>query len=136
MPRFRELLFFGNLLTGTSFEPVESLDKKSIQWNIYRSSHRRCSVRKGVLRNFAKFAGKHLCQSLFVNKVAGLKFCEISKNTFFTEKLRATASAYTIICNGSFKKRSFLWLWCNASSKRCRNSVRNFHFWLAGYKKF
>ena len=26
----------------------------------YRSSHRRCSVRKGVLRNFAKFTGKHL----------------------------------------------------------------------------
>ena len=26
-------------------------------------------VRKGVLRNFAKFTGKHLCQSLFVNKV-------------------------------------------------------------------
>ena len=26
-----------------------------------RSSHRRCSVKKGVLRNFAKFTGKHLC---------------------------------------------------------------------------
>ena len=37
-----------------------------------RSSHRRCSVRKGFLRNFAKFTGKHLCQSLFFNKVAGL----------------------------------------------------------------
>ena len=24
----------------------------------------RCSVRKGVLRNFAKFTGKHLCQGL------------------------------------------------------------------------
>ena len=32
----------------------------------------RCSVKKGVLRNFAKFTGKHLCQSLFFNKVAGL----------------------------------------------------------------
>ena len=30
------------------------------------------------LRNFAKFTGKHLCQSLFFNKVAG----QISKNTF------------------------------------------------------
>ena len=29
---------------------------------ISRSSHRRCSVKKGVLRNFAKFIGKHLCQ--------------------------------------------------------------------------
>ena len=32
---------------------------------------RRCSVKKGVLRDFAKFTGKHLSQSLFFNKVAG-----------------------------------------------------------------
>ena len=36
---------------------------------IYESSHRRCSVIEGVLRNFAKFTGKHLYQSLFFNKV-------------------------------------------------------------------
>ena len=36
-----------------------------------RSSHQRRSVRKGVLRDFAKFTGKHLCQSLFFNKVEG-----------------------------------------------------------------
>ena len=38
---------------------------------IYRSSHLRCSMKKGVLRNFGKFKGKHLYQSLFFNKVAG-----------------------------------------------------------------
>ena len=38
-----------------------------------RSSHWGCSVRKGVLRNFAKFTGKHLCLSLFFNKVAGCR---------------------------------------------------------------
>ena len=54
--------------------------------------------KKGVLRNVIKFTGKHLCQSLFFNKVAGLRpaallkktlaqvfsceFCEISQNTF------------------------------------------------------
>ena len=27
--------------------------------------------KKGTLRNFAKFTGTHLCQSLFFNKVAG-----------------------------------------------------------------
>ena len=37
----------------------------------FRSSHRRCSVRKGVLRNFTKFTEKHLRQSIFFNKVAG-----------------------------------------------------------------
>ena len=73
-----------------------------------RSSHQRCSVKKGVLRNFAKFTGKHLCQSLFFNEVPGgacnfikkealaqvfsCEFCEISKNAFLTEHVWATAS--------------------------------------------
>ena len=37
----------------------------------FRSSHQRCSIEKGVLRNFKKFTGKQLCQSLFFSKVAG-----------------------------------------------------------------
>ena len=37
-----------------------------------RSSHRKRSIRKVVLRNFTKFTGKHLDQSLFFNRVAGL----------------------------------------------------------------
>ena len=45
----------------------------SIPWHRRRSCHRSCSVKKGVLRNFAKFKGKHLCRSLFFNKVAGLR---------------------------------------------------------------
>ena len=32
-----------------------------------------CSITKGVLKNFAKFPGKNLCQSIFFNKVAGLR---------------------------------------------------------------
>ena len=34
----------------------------------FRSSQQRCSMKKDVLRNFAKFTGKHLCQSLFIKK--------------------------------------------------------------------
>ena len=48
-----------------------------------RSSHRRCSVRKDVLRNFAKFTGKHLCQGLFMS---GPKACTfIKKRLWHTE---------------------------------------------------
>ena len=77
-------------------------------WNVLnlRSSHQRFSVRKGVFRNFAKFTGKHLFQSLYFNNVASLNFikieilaqvfscdfCEISKKSFFTEPIWATAS--------------------------------------------
>ena len=41
-------------------------------FNKDRSSYSRCSVKKGVLRHFGNFTEKHLCQSLFFNKVAGL----------------------------------------------------------------
>ena len=41
-----------------------------------RSSHRRCFVRKGVLRNLAKFTGKHLCQGLLMS---GPKACNFIK---------------------------------------------------------
>ena len=50
---------------------------------------RRCSVKKGVLRNFTKFLGKHLCQNLFSNKIAGLPF--------LTEHLRACFPLWSLI---------------------------------------
>ena len=77
------------------------MHKKSIQ--PVRTSQRRCSMEIGVIKNFAKFTGKHLRQSVFLNKVTGhfLKkslaqvlsheFSEIFKNTYFTEHLRMTA---------------------------------------------
>ena len=50
--------------------------KLSMKWeNIRtcRSSRPEVFCKKGVLRNLAKFTGKHLCQSLFFKKVAGLR---------------------------------------------------------------
>ena len=46
---------------------------------LFRGSHRKCSARKAVLRNFAKFTGKHLCQSLIFNKAAGLRLATVLK---------------------------------------------------------
>ena len=46
---------------------------------VFRSSHQRCYVRKGVLRNFTKFTGKHLYQSIFFNKVGGLRQAKHAK---------------------------------------------------------
>ena len=39
-----------------------------------RSSHRRCSLRKDILRNFAKFTGKHLCHGLFMSEPKACTF--------------------------------------------------------------
>ena len=75
---------------------------------IFRSSHQRCSIKNGILKNFTKPTWKQLCHSLIFNKVfnncsnfikidsLALMFsCEcfdIFKNTFFTEHLWTTAS--------------------------------------------
>ena len=80
---------------GRIQNPTEYLSQKAQS----RSSRPEVLCKKGVLRNSAKFTRKHLCQSLFFNKVADLslqlykketlaqvfscEFCEISKNTFF-----------------------------------------------------
>ena len=58
-----------------------------------RSSCPDIFCKEGVLRNFANFTGKHLSQSLFLNKIFLKKeslaqvfyseFCKISKSTFF-----------------------------------------------------
>ena len=55
-----------------------------------RSSRLEVFCRKGVLKNVAKFRGKHLCQSLFFNKVAGLRrnFAKFLRAPFFTEHRR------------------------------------------------
>ena len=50
---------------------------------MYRSSHKRCSVKKGVLRNFAKFTKKHLCQSPFLLNTSGRILLFISKVRVF-----------------------------------------------------
>ena len=47
----------------------------------WRSTHRRCSVKKVVLRNFAQSTGKHLCQRLFFDKVAGLRPATLLKKS-------------------------------------------------------
>ena len=45
----------------------------------YRKSRLELFCKNDVLKNFAKFTGKHLCYSLFLNKVAGLSLAALSK---------------------------------------------------------
>ena len=50
----------------------------------------------GVLKNFTKFKGKQLCQSLFFNKVTGEKFWKNFKNTFLTKHFWTNTSAHCL----------------------------------------
>ena len=92
----------------TSFKSLQSWHtcfNLKLRFADFRGSHRGCSVRKGVLRNFAKFTRKHLYQSLSFNKVAGLRpapllkkrpwhrcfpvnFVKFVRTPFLTEHLR------------------------------------------------
>ena len=40
------------------------------EWVNRKSNHRRCYIEKSILKNFAKFTGKHLCRTLSFDKVA------------------------------------------------------------------
>ena len=104
-----------------------SFREKEFLWRVVcidaTSSYGRCFVKKGVLKNFAELTGKHLCQSLFLNKVEGgcfliklqaeacnfikketlaqgfsCDFCEIFQNTFFTEHLQTIDFTYRVGC--------------------------------------
>ena len=102
--------------------PLESVRKPLVFWRVQgvskwntgvkwvnpkqsRSSFPEVFRRKGVLKNSANFTRKHLCQSLFFNRVAGLmpatllkkrlwhrcfpvNFSKFLKAPFFTEHLR------------------------------------------------
>ena len=81
----------------------------SLNFNALFRSSRPVICNKGVLRNFAKFTGKHQCQSLYFNKVVNFikidtlaqvftsGFCGISKNTCLVEHVWTTASVYFLI---------------------------------------
>ena len=83
----------------------EALKMAIVFYANYRSSRPEVFCKKGVLKNFAKFTEKHLCQSLFFNIVAGLRpatilkkrlwhrcfpvnFVKFLRTSFFTEHLR------------------------------------------------
>ena len=75
------------------------MDQDTVTTNyltMFRNSRLEVFHKKGALRNFAKFTRKHLWQSQkacnFIIKETlaqafSCEFCEISKNTFFTEHL-------------------------------------------------
>ena len=98
--------------------------------------------KKDILKNFTKFTGKHLCLTLFLQasglqfylkrdylaQVFSCEFCEIFKNTFFTEYLWTTAPRMALqrskscsIFHGRISKHgktSALILQCLVSTKR------------------
>ena len=75
--------------------------------NFAKSNHRRCSVRKSFLRNFAKFTGKQLCLGLFFNKVAGLRPATLLKKRLWH---RCFPANFEIFLRTPFLTEHLRWL--------------------------
>ena len=73
---------------STKSNKIELSEEFMVMWKEDRPPELFC--KKRVHRNFAKFTRKHLSQSLFFNKVAGL--AKFLRTLFLTEHLWVTAS--------------------------------------------
>ena len=100
---------------------------------ISRSSHQEVFYKKRVLRNFAKFTGKHLCQGLFFHKVADhrpvtllkrrfrhrcfpVNFAKFLRTFFLTEHLRSL-----LLNISTWFQWTLLW---KISCKELRSSIK------------
>ena len=71
---FERFLIFLNIKMSAKSNKTELSEEFMVMWRAEQPLEVLC--KKGVLRDFAKFTGKPLCQSLFFNKVACLaKLC-------------------------------------------------------------
>ena len=104
---------------------VNSLEILSVSMLLMkvRSRHQRCSARIGVLINYTKFAWKHLRQSLFFNKVAGLRSATLLKKRLlhrwfpvsFVKFIRTPLSQNTsgLLLLESINTLEKSWIWKN-----------------------
>ena len=73
-----------NTVAIRNYQPVSTEAERGLKNVVYRM----WSIKKGAFKNSAKFTGKHLCQSLFFNKVAGLRLILYPKLTIKTQERR------------------------------------------------
>ena len=68
--------------------------KYNVKQNICRSSHRRYSLKKAVLKNVAIFTGNHVnfIKKEIATQVFFCEYWEIFKNTYFEERLPTAAT--------------------------------------------
>ena len=82
-------------------------------------------MKKGVFKNSTKFTGKHLCQSLFFNKVAGLTSATL------LEKIQlATLSQYCGLSCHNVVARSKMRVATTSVSRRCYNVATTLGIWF------
>ena len=116
-----------HMVINTFLKPnLWKLWPKIIHYRSYKnfdgSSRQEVFCKKGILRNFAKFPGKHLCQSLFFNKVAGLRPATLLKRDSGTGVFLSTLRNFhdhlflQNTSGGCFWKDEWEWIGANYST--------------------
>ena len=82
-------------------------------------AHKMCSIKRSVLKNFAKFTGKHLCGSLFLIKLQTLR----------PRTLLKTESSAGVFClfHEFLKSNYFVEPDATATSAAASNPLKSFH---------
>ena len=74
---FERYLILLDIKMSANSNKIELSEQFMVMWKEERPPE--LFFKKGVLRNFAKFTGKHLCLSLFFDKVTGLRSATLLK---------------------------------------------------------
>ena len=98
--------------------------------SILRSSRPEEFCKKGVLRNFAKFTGKHLCQGLFFNKVA--KACNLLKKSL---RHRCFPVNFAKFPRTPFFTEHLWWLLLDFSGRKLKLGYLCLGYWSAIVKR-
>ena len=85
-------------------------DSSEILSLLCRSSRPDVFCKKGILRNFTKFTGKHLIKIEALAQVFSGEFCEISKNAFSYRAPPVAASDY-----GTNFRKTFTYTWVSVN---------------------
>ena len=116
---------------------------------IFRSSHRRCSIKKAILEHFVIFTRKNLCRRLFIIKVAGHETCHFIKkrlqHRYFLANIRKfirrpilkniseRLHCWKVFCGKVFqirselRKRNYRWLLCERLLKLWLNKNASYN---------
>ena len=117
----RCVTFFQDLFRINKKRQTKILDFFYLRQDLtHRSSHWRCSIKKGVLKNFLNFTGKHLFQSLFCSKKKlwhGYLLENFAKFLRFAENLRATLGNFCTQPKFTFSKSTMETLKISVQSK-------------------
>ena len=134
-------IFAFNSLVCEIFLSIKNLDRnfyinlvQCSHWTNARSSHLELFCRKGILKNFAKFIGKHFCASVSFSiklqasdQVFSCEFWKIFKNTFFIEHLYWLLLSYLSKCVYDLHVEEYLWP-CQTGMTECLFSQESTEF--------